>query len=329
MGTTISDFGIDVKTRFLVLYLDAEMKPSRISRLIGKTERTIKNWIEKTDSGEDVRIVKRRGTKAKVDQKIKKKIMRQVSESPHRATTRKLAARNDLSKSTIHNIIVEKGYKYGNNKSLPQLTDAQRDDRVDFCEYMTANHGDKIYETFYSDEMGIRLSKAKKDKHWYAPGKKIKTEKPVQDVKLNCWGAISYRGATSLEIFHENLDHTVYESIIEKHLPEMDEIYPDGYYFMHDNHKAHTYVEDWMEENDMALHRFPPYSPDLNIIENFWSTLKERVVSDAPHTEVTLVKSLQRNWEILTTPENLRPYFESLHDRYFECIEKEGHRLPY
>ena len=164
---------------------------------------------------------------------------------------------------------------------------------------------------------------------WYRPGEKIKTERPVEDVKLNCWAGISYRGATSLQIFRENLRATVYQPILERHMPEMQELYPDGYSFIHDNHQAHAAVEAWMRNNHLEQEPFPSYSPDLNIIENLWSALKDRVAGDAPRTENQLVNSLRRNWEILTTSENLQSYFHSLHTRYLECIEEDGARLPY
>ena len=38
----------------------------------------------------------------------------------------------------------------GKNSILPELTDKQKEDRVDFCKNMTSNEGEKIYETFYS-----------------------------------------------------------------------------------------------------------------------------------------------------------------------------------
>ena len=96
---------------------------------------------------------------------------------------------------------------------------------------MTTNDEDKIYQAFYSGEMGISLSKTRKDKARYSPNKKRRTEKPVKDVKLNCWAAISERGATSHEIFKEILKSCVYHPIIEEPLIEMDELYPEGYYF--------------------------------------------------------------------------------------------------
>jgi len=189
---------------------------------------------------------------------------------------------------------------------------------------MLENNGEKIYETFFSDEMGIRLSDAQQKKTWGLSYKKIKTEKLLQDCKRNCWGwgAVSYNGATSLHIFKENLDDSLYQDILSEHKLEMEELYPEGSEFQQDNSSVHTASKSWIEKNGLGQFYFPDYSPDLSVIENVWSSLKHAVRCDNPRSEVTLRKSLQKNWELLTTPENLRPYFESMHSRYVECIEK-------
>jgi len=109
----------------------------------------------------------------------------------------------------------------------------------------------------------------------------------------------------------------------------MDQLLPQGYNFQHDNLRAHKSAEDWMKRQGFELLNFPTYSPDLSPIENLWGTLKQAVMADNPKTEAQLRKSLLKNWKELTSADNLQPYFESLHERYEECIEKEGERLDY
>jgi len=76
-------------------------------------------------------------------------------------------------------------------------------------------------------------------------------------------------------------------------------------------------------EEEFGQVLFPTYSPDLNPMENMWAALKQSVARDAPCTEERLVQSLLRNWKILTTPQNLKPYFENLFLRYLECVRFE------
>ena len=54
--------------------------------------------------------------------------------------------------------------------------------------------------------------------------------------------------------------------------------------FMHDNAPVHTahIVKQWCIENNIPLMQWPPYSPDLNPIENCWKRLKEKVQNQYP-----------------------------------------------
>ena len=90
----------------------------------------------------------------------------------------------------------------------------------------------------------------------------------------------------------------------------MRKMYPEGFLFQQDNLKAHHAVDDWIEEQNLEQVTFPSYSPDLTPIENLWFSLKHNARHDSPRTGAELINSLQNNWQILTTPANLNPYFE-------------------
>lgn len=321
---------IDDKTRFLVLYIDAEMKPTNISKTLGRPLRTIQDWVQKTDANQDIRVVQQgRGRKTTSTDNLKKNVMRRVRQTPEKSSTRKLGAKYGVPKTKVHEILIEKGLKYQSVQANKDLTDDQREDRVQYCSEMLENDGEKIYNTFFTDEMGMKLSDAHVKKAWGQPNKKIKIELPDDDTKVDCWGGISSNGATSLHIYTDNLKGSAYKEIVDEHIMELEELYPEGYYYQHDNHPCHKSAEGWMRDSEIEQIPFPSYSPDLTPIENLWFSLKHSVRCDGPRTEAELIRSLKRNWEILTTPEKLEPYFESLHSRYEECIEKDGIKLPY
>jgi len=89
-------------------------------------------------------------------------------------------------------------------------------------------------------------------------------------------------------------------------------------------HSISQFMSEWIINLERV--ELPNSSPDLNVIENLWYTLKDCVARDAPRTEAALRRSFNRNWEIITTPQNLQTYFESLHTKYFECMEEGGER---
>ena len=58
--------------------------------------------------------------------------------------------------------------------------------------------------------------------------------------------------------------------------------------FMQDNAPVHTaflvqdWLRDWASSNGVQLLEWPPYSPDINPIENLWKLLKENILKNHP-----------------------------------------------
>jgi hypothetical protein len=53
---------------------------------------------------------------------------------------------------------------------------------------------------------------------------------------------------------------------------------------MHDNLRVHRaiLVQDWFAERDIDVMDWPPYSPDMNAIENLWKLLKAKIIELYP-----------------------------------------------
>ena len=327
-------YGIDDKTRFLVLYLDAHMSCKEISKKLNRLEDTIRKWVQRTIKGEDIRICNRKkDPRFIVTEETENKIIQMLKENPEVASTTNIAARTGICRNKIAKILAKRGYKY---KAIAadytvKYSEEEKMSRVDFCKKMLLDDGKLIYRAFFSDEMGIDLNKTHKMKAWQSTAEKIKKRNRTENVKLNCWGAISTNGATSLDIYEKTTNGNTYREIIERHRAEMERLYSDGeFYFVQDNHPAHKVNEEWLiKEQKLELIKLPKRSPDLNIIENLWAALKERIKCDVPTNERELRASLLNNWEILTQTERLRPFFEGLHRRYLECVSKDGQKLPY
>ena len=323
-------YGVDDKTRFLVLYLDAKMTATEISRIINRSLNTMKHWVSWTKHGDDIRV-EGRGRKKQITPETEEKIVRMVKENPEGMTLKKVGNHFGLAHTTISKILIKKGFKYRAFDQSIKYEDDERMMRVEFCNKMLSDEGKLIYRTFFSDEMGVELNRISKNRAWQLANEKIRKKNVAENIKLECWGAISAQGATSLDIYKKGMNGEIYRRIIESHKAEMEALYPDGeFYFIHDFHPVHRMNEEWIvKEQKLELIKLPRKSSDLNmVIEHLWIALKDRVDKDNPNNEKELRASLLKNWEILTHPGGLQPYFEKLHGRYMKCVMIGGDKIP-
>jgi len=321
----------DPKIRFIILHRDAQMKPTRISKITGIPLRKVYDWIQKIKDDIDIMEHQPKNFGHGIDDQTKMEILEEVKEAPGQASTRRLGAKFNLSHTAVHNTLISQGFEYRKPKAKHDLTEDEMEERVLFCKEMLKYKASKLKRCFFSDEMGVRLTDFyKAQKLWLLPEEELRVERISQDVKLNCWGAISWNGATSLHIFFQNLRNSLYQDIVACHKEEMESLYQEqDFYFQQDNHTTRQQLDVFDENPNIEIIEFPTYFPDLNPIENLWATLKQRVARGVPRTEDELIQNLQYNWQQINKVEILRPYIKTLESRYRECIEKNGERLPY
>ena len=72
----------------------------------------------------------------------------------------------------------------------------------------------------------------------------------------------------------------------------------------------------------------PPYSPDLNPIENVWETLKHKVAEKGPLPREVLEKELQAAWKAIT-PAHFKAYAASMGARLQAVIDSKGEHTKY
>ena len=301
-------YNIDAKTRFIVLYFDAQMTIREIGRIINKSRWTVGRWEAKIKNGLDIRMKPTSGKPKPTDEE---NVIYDNPETPRRSrrhASKREARYDELKVSRIAEYVEE-----------DEMT------RVDFCKRMLSDEGLLIYRTFFSDEMGIELHSACKAEDGQVSVEKFLNTTQTENFKLNCWGAISARGATTLEIYEKGMKGELYRQMIRKHKIEMEKLYPKGeFYFLQDNHPIHRMNEEWIiTEQKLDLIKLPKHSSDLNLMEGIWIVLKDRVASELPINEEELRASLLRHWEILTKPDRLQTFFNALHWRYIECLAEE------
>ena len=114
---------------------------------------------------------------------------------------------------------------------------------------------------------------------------------------------ISSAGVGPIVCFHSSINASVYKEILHQHaLPHLCKGTVETSIFMQDNtpcHKAKT-VLSLLEEEGIAVMKWPPQSPDMNPIENVWKIIEKAQNRNLQNID-DLWGFLKEEWESITT----------------------------
>jgi transposase len=127
--------------------------------------------------------------------------------------------------------------------------------------------------------------------------------------------------------------HDLYQRMLPILLANNDGI------FQHDNAPTHTayIIRDLLQELGIEVMDWPPYSPDLNLIENLWALLKAEIMKIRPdlktmpnndHTWEILLEIAQFAWETLSW-DHFVHLAETMPHRVADIIKYEGWYTSY
>lgn len=148
---------------------------------------------------------------------------------------------------------------------------------------------------------------------------------------LKLWSCITYEGVGWLVRIDENLTKEIYKTILEDDLQKTIEEYginPAKMIFQHDNDPKHTskLVGEYLSKQPYDVMDWPAQSPDLNPIENMWSTLKRNLFSQydrPPNGMLELWERATAVWYKITKQE-CQNVINSMPDRCKAVIKAKG-----
>ena len=94
--------------------------------------------------------------------------------------------------------------------------------------------------------------------------------------------------------------------------------------FQQDNaptHKA-SIIKNFFRKNEWEVQEWPPYSPDLNIIENLWAIVKKRLAKQSVSWE-NLEEKVQEIWNSIEL-ETVQKLYDSIPERLEAVASSNG-----
>ena len=211
--------------------------------------------------------------------------------------------------TTVHRFMVKNGFLKKKHSVKPPITEINRAKRLEFALKWIGEEEDKLGVVIWSDETMVRSHPfTRRLSSWVAEN----TPAPIQEkhhsgnYSVMFWGCISVMGRGSLTVINGTMDHIQYLKVLrEDFLPEATVLINRGIpvKLMHDNAPCHVHrdISTYIRRSEVEFIDWPPYSPDLNPIENVWAWVKYKLYSEFPPAESKnqLIDFVFECWETL------------------------------
>ena len=176
----------------------------------------------------------------------------------------------------------------------------------------------------------------------------VQTYDCKKNIKVMVQGCFWDDGRTSLYIIDRDFESAKHgysaNSYLEVLNAEVRPCYENlvlGYIFIQDNASTHTAktVKEWFADHRiLTITDWPPYSPDLNLIEHIQWELKKRVFemfpmiakdkSESEHSRQQLESALQAAQDTIDK-EKFDSLYQSMPSRIEACIKAKGWHTKY
>lgn len=314
-------------------YFEQKLSFRKIGEKIGRSARVVFNYIKNQNSyGKNMK-----GRPASIlTPTDKRAILRIASNSSDSIPKIKVKAGVSASISTVRRLIVDAPHiQRMKLKKKPVLKPIHKEKRLDFAKvHMTWNT--EWHTVVFSDEKKFNLDGPDGYNFYYHDMRKeevILSRRHSRIGGIMVWGAISYYGQIKLQFKTTKLNAEHYKNILERAFPECSNIFrPLRWIFQQDNAPIHNarVVKAWISDQNVTLMDWPPYSPDLNIVENVWGWLSLKVYEGGKQYEDVplLINAIETAWDEISL-DYLKTLYDSIPNRIFEVIKHHGGNTHY
>lgn len=146
------------------------------------------------------------------------------------------------------------------------------------------------------------------------------------------WACMSYSGVGNLTFIDGNMDKKMYLDLLKDNLVQSPDKMGirDSFRFYQDNDPKQTsgIVKTWLIWNCPHVVQTPAQSPDLNVIENLWSVLENKIRNHNISNVSDLKRALQEEWDKISSDYTAK-LVESMNSLLKAVLNQKGYSTKY
>lgn len=238
-----------------------------------------------------------------------------------------------VSRQTVNRALTgDGGLEWKKRKHAPDLNSDRKENRVNFA-FRHKRWDSEWGKIVFSDEKRFRLD-GPDGLNYYWAGLDEATEFNYglqnNGKGVMVWGAISGNGTLFLEFCSDQMNSNEYCAILNRTIVHHFNNTDEELVFMQDGAGVHksAYTMDFLERKGISVFEWPPYSPDLNPIENVWGWMVQIMYKDGKRYQnlTDLKNAIIETWRDVPD-ELIKKLYSSMKNRMTDIAFSRGEKI--
>jgi transposase len=321
---------LSLEQRFQIYLLGKQNKSiSNISRIVKCSRKSVRKWKNQNPDPSLCVKTENRGRKRKATDDELQRIEDLLTSEKYKGSRQLLPivkenTKLNISDRTLRRYASALDLMWGKFKRVQKLTPEAKLKRLKWCKKHLKTNWKKW---IFSDEKIFRAGSAPLGVR-YRKGCQPKYSVKPWSGQVFVWSAFTFNKMFEPQIIESRLNGDTYIELLKKGFVSD---YESQFVYQQDNARPHVAkkVKLWMEENNINVCKdWPPYSPDINPIENLWGVIDYFVKQRRPKNEFQVKKFVLEEMRKIDTP-ILNKLINSMPSRISAVIKSKGGHSGY